>query len=160
MEEKSIGGYATYSLESPWATSYWKQGKYSTAKYCHISLEWFSFGCWEEYCSGSTQNSHGMSHSGRIWWLREQNILSALSPWFPAPSMRSLHWPYNNKAVSPIYSGEIPGVSGNVDLQYILFQKLLLTYSEQWKSRWYERKISTILECSSRSRSSVLLRPH
>lgn len=39
MEDKSIDGYATQSLESPSATSYWKQGEYSTAKYCHIFLE-------------------------------------------------------------------------------------------------------------------------
>lgn len=39
MEGKSVDGYATQSLESLSATSYWKQGEYSAAKHCHISLE-------------------------------------------------------------------------------------------------------------------------
>lgn len=67
-----------------------------------------------------------MSCLARTWWLKEQNMLSALSCCFPAPSIRSVHWPYNSKAVSPIYSGEIPEVSGNFDLRYIFFQKPLL----------------------------------
>lgn len=128
MEEKSVDGCGTQSLESPWATGYWKQGEYSAAKYCHIFLVicfWLLWGIL--FC---TNPKLTWNESGRIWWLREQNILSALSPCFPAPSIRSLHWPYNNKAGSPIYSGEIPGVSGNFDLQYIHFQKPLLTCSK------------------------------
>lgn len=87
-----------------------------------IFPEWLSFGCWKGYCSGPTQNPHGMSHSGRIWWHREQNTFSALSACFPAPSLRWPCWPYNNKAGFPVCSGESPGVSGNFDLQYILFK--------------------------------------
>lgn len=65
------------------------------------------FCCCEEYYTGLSQNSLWMSHLVRIWWPKEQNILSALSSCFRAPSIRSVHWPYNDKAICPVDSGEI-----------------------------------------------------
>lgn len=62
---------------------------------------------------------------------REQNTLGAFITLLPSTLLKMPHWPYNNKAGFPVCSGESPAVSGNLDLQYILFQKLLLTFHEQ-----------------------------